>query len=178
MKKLLTVLALLLIMILGSCGNDNATDNATEPESDVSAPVSTEPADESDASEEEAKVTEEEKKLDPEEEMALEFIEVYYNGNDVVEMELFIETHVHEDSKGLFMFGVSENNEVKFDNAVVANSIVYKDDNISNGNLVLIEGETGNQAIVLLVSGQIAYVYESDSEGDMKQAFDEMLELF
>lgn len=184
MKKTLLWIVVLMFAIVGvlaACGDDGAEEVDANEEQNIDGEVEeNKDENEQENKQEESSESSDEAKseLSAEEEIALQYIELFYNGNDLTAREEFITSSVHDDSQELLKLIVGVEYEVQMNDPVVIASTDYVEDGIVDGKLVLIESGD-KQGIALFNEGKFTFFFEgfADDE-DFQRAFAELFSEF
>lgn len=177
MKKFVFISFMITAAILSGCGNNApantpaATDppatttiepkEATTPQEAVKEDPTPEPTEEA------------MKELTETEQLSLDFVNVYLNGDDAESKKKFATENVHDRTRSYYEsvsnFILSKEN--KYQNVQVVESKEYSKDDI-NGTITLIKSDNDKEIIVLVTDGKISWGYiSSESEEALVKVF-------
>jgi len=118
-----------------------------------------------------------------EEGIALDYINVFFNGTDLDAKQKFVEENVHPEAQGIFNLATKTvtSDEKKIQNPKVVDSVKYENDG-KKATLVLLEGDkAGGKAeyIVMVMDGKVTWGFTQDESNESLQGqFTKMRELF
>lgn len=102
------------------------------------------------------------------EQVALDYVTIYLNGENVAEKETFVENHVSEGMVSHYLGAATEITEdaQRFYEPEVIGSTSYTENGIENGKVVLLSGKDYNgeviEGIVLFMDDKFNWFYRSD----------------
>ncbi|REK76456.1 hypothetical protein [Paenibacillus paeoniae] len=165
-KKALAAAALALSLLVAGCSQNTGTTNPSssangQPEASATPKPTKKPN----------------KKWEEAQNLALDHVNIYINGDDVAEKQKYVEKSVNPEVASLFLLGAASirKEEEKFKNPFVAETVDFTGDNGAKGTLTLIKAEGDREIIVLVMDAKVTFAFFNENNNEeMQENYEKM----